>query len=134
VLCRPELACESWTSGQTDRFSGAAAGLVRGGVSAVTAMQFVISDRAAIAFSRGSYTAIGRGRSIDEAVRSGRVAIVVGLGADSLEWITPTLFLRGQETHLFALSESLGQSVPEPIQAEQRSVRSREVQVKPGLI
>jgi hypothetical protein len=109
-------ACESSTSGQTDLFSGTAAALVRGGVSAVSAMQFEISDQAAIAFCRGFYTAIGRARGVDEAVRSGRVAIV-GLGEGSLEWITPTLYLRGKENHLFALSDS----PPETVVAEQRN-------------
>ena len=101
-------ACESSSFGQTDIFSGVAAALIRGGVNAVTAMQFEISDRAALAFCRGFYTAIGRGRGVDEAVRSGRVAIV-GLGTDSLEWITPTLYLRGEESRLFSLS---GDNVP----------------------
>jgi hypothetical protein len=105
-------ACDSSAAGSTDLFSGTAASLVRGGVSAVTAMQFEISDAAAIAFCQGFYTAIGRGRSIDEAVRSGRVAIL-GLGEGSLEWITPTLYLRGQETHLFALSDSSQKPAPE---------------------
>ena len=113
-------ACESSTSSQSDLFSGVAAALVRGGVSAVTAMQFEISDQAAIAFSRGFYTAIGHGRSVDEAVRSGRVAIV-GLGADSLEWITPTLYLRGQEGHLFDLTHSTSEAMSEPVLAERRS-------------
>ena len=112
-------ACESSTSGTTDLFSGTAASLVRGGVCAVTAMQFEISDRAAIAFCGGFYKAIARGRGIDEAVRSGRVAIV-GLDSSCLEWITPTLFLRGQENHLFALSKSPSESMPEPILAEHR--------------
>jgi predicted nuclease of predicted toxin-antitoxin system len=98
-------ACETSTSGQNDLFAGAAATLVRGGVSAVTAMQFEISDQAAVAFCRGFYSAIGRGRGVDEAVRSGRVAIV-GAAEGSLEWITPTLYLRGRETRLFILSEA----------------------------
>jgi CHAT domain len=113
-------ACESSTSSQSDLFSGVAAALVRGGVSAVTAMQFEISDQAAIAFSRGFYTSIGHGRSVDEAVRSGRVGIV-GLGADSLEWITPTLYLRGEEGHLFDLTDSTGEAMSEPVLAERRS-------------
>jgi hypothetical protein len=98
-------ACESATSSGTDMFTGVAAALVRGGVSAVTAMQFEISDPAAIAFCRGFYAAIGRGRGVDEAVRSGRVAIL-GLGEGSLEWITPSLYLRGGETHLFSLTDA----------------------------
>jgi len=43
-------ACESATSGAADMFAGTAATLVRGGSPAVAAMQFEISDRAAIAF------------------------------------------------------------------------------------
>ena len=97
-------ACESGTSG-SDIFSSTSAALVRGGVSAVTAMQFGISDPAAIAFCRGLYSAIGRGWGIDEAVRSGRVAIL-GLIEGTLEWITPTLYLRGRETHLFAVADT----------------------------
>jgi hypothetical protein len=116
-------ACDSSTSGQTDLFSGTAASLVRGGVSAVTAMQFEISDEAAIAFCRGFYTAIGRGRTIDEAVRSGRVAIL-GLGEGSLEWITPTLYLRGQETHLFRLSDASGGPAPETKPPDLRTTAS----------
>jgi hypothetical protein len=98
-------ACESAASGSTDMFSGTAAALVRGGVSAVAAMQFPISDDAAIAFGRGFYAALVQGRGIDEALRSGRVSIL-GLGADTLEWITPALFLRGRETQLFAITAS----------------------------
>jgi len=112
-------ACESSTSGGADMFAGTAATLVRGGVSAVTAMQFEISDKAAIAFCRGFYAAIGRGRGIDQAVRSGRVAIL-GLGDRSLEWITPTLYLRGRETQLFAVAQSPHPAAPEPVQEELR--------------
>lgn len=98
-------ACESSFSSATDMFSGTAATLVRGGVGAVAAMQFAISDAAAVAFCRGFYTAIGHGRPVDEAVRSGRVGIL-GLSGNSLEWITPTLYLRGRDSRLFKLSAS----------------------------
>ena len=85
-------------------FSSSAAALVRGGVSAVTAMQFEITDPAAIAFCSGFYSAIGHQRGVDEAVTSGRRRIL-GLGEGSLEWITPTLYLRGQMTQLFSRAE-----------------------------
>lgn len=112
-------ACESSATGRADLFAGTAASLVRGGVSAVAAMQFEISDDAAIAFCRGFYTAVGRGRGIDEAVRSGRVAIL-GLADGTLEWITPTLYLRGRDTHLFTVTASPGPGAPEPVQQERR--------------
>jgi len=97
-------ACESSSASRTDVFSSSAATLVRGGVSAVTAMQFEITDPAAVAFCGGFYAAIGHQRGVDEAVTSGRRRIL-GLGEGSLEWITPTLYLRGQTTQLFARSE-----------------------------
>jgi hypothetical protein len=100
-------SCASATSGAHDLFSATAAILVRGGVSAVAAMQFEITDAAAIEFCRGFYTAIARGRGIDEAARSGRVAIL-GTGSRTLEWITPVLYLRSLDAHLFAVEASDG--------------------------
>jgi len=47
-------------------------------------MQYEISDPAAVAFARGFYAAIVRGRGVDDAVSSGRVAI---LGLRSLSEI-----------------------------------------------
>ncbi|WP_156766150.1 CHAT domain-containing protein, partial [Mycobacterium sp. E342] len=80
-------SCSSGEEGTQDLFSGTAAALVRSGISAVAAMQFTISDPAAIDFATGFYTAIAHGRSVDDAVRSGRISI---LGRPhTLEWVTP---------------------------------------------
>jgi 5-formyltetrahydrofolate cyclo-ligase len=92
-------SCSSGESGVEDLFSGTAAALVRSGISAVAAMQFTISDNAAIAFSRGFYAALANDRTIDQAVRSGRIAILGTPG--TLEWLTPVLYVRGDVTHLF---------------------------------
>jgi CHAT domain/TIR domain len=48
-------SCSGAAAGVSDLFSGTAAALVRGGVSAVAAMQYEISDPAAVAFARGFY-------------------------------------------------------------------------------
>ena len=95
-------SCSGAAAGTSDLFSGTAAALVRGGVSAVAAMQYEISDPAAVAFARGFYAAIARGRGVDDAVSSGRVAIL-GLSDRTLEWVTPVLYLRGHDTRLFTL-------------------------------
>lgn len=96
-------SCSSGEEGSRDLFSGTAATLVRSGISAVAAMQFTVSDPAAIAFSRGFYTAIAHGHSVDDATRSGRIAI---LGAPhTLEWVTPVLYVRGDSTQLFNVTE-----------------------------
>jgi WD40 repeat protein len=98
-------SCLGTKTGTTDLYSSTAAALVRGGVNAVAAMQYAITDPAAIAFSRGFYNAIAHGRGVDEAVSSGRVAIL-GLSGRTLEWVTPVLYLRGQDTHLFTIVAS----------------------------
>jgi hypothetical protein len=95
-------SCSGAASGSVDVFSGTAAALVRGGVSAVAAMQYSISDPAAVAFCRGFYGALARGRGVDEAVSSGRVAII-GLSGQTLEWVTPVLYLRGRDSRLFTM-------------------------------
>jgi WD40 repeat protein len=95
-------SCSGAAAGVTDLFSGTAAALVRGGVSAVAAMQYEISDSAAIAFARGFYAAIARARGVDDAASSGRIAIL-GLSDRTLEWVTPVLYLRGHDTQLFTL-------------------------------
>ena len=96
-------SCSSGQAGVNDLFSGTAATLARAGISAVAAMQFTISDAAAIAFARGFYTAIAHGREVDEAARSGRISILGAPG--SLEWVTPVLYVRGQARQLFRLSQ-----------------------------
>lgn len=95
-------SCSSGKAGAQDLISGTAAALARRGINSVVAMQFAISDTAAVAFAQGFYTAIAYGRGIDQAARSGRISI---LGTPrSLEWLTPVLYLRGQATQLFTLN------------------------------
>jgi WD40 repeat protein len=105
-------SCSGAESGITDLFSGTAAALVRGGVTAVAAMQYEITDQAAIAFARGFYGAITRGRGVDEAISSGRVAIL-GLSGKTLEWVTPVLYLRGHDSHLVNVPTPGPAPVPE---------------------
>jgi WD40 repeat protein len=107
-------SCSGAAAGSTDLFSGTAAALVRGGVSAVAAMQYEISDPAAAAFARGFYGAIARGRGVDEAVSAGRVSII-GLSGRTLEWVTPVLYLRGHDSRLFTL--------PDQSQLSKRDIR-----------
>ncbi|MDI2033786.1 CHAT domain-containing protein [Paenarthrobacter nitroguajacolicus] len=104
---RPRLvvlnSCSSGEMGQTDLFSGTAAALVRSGIGAVAAMQFAISDSAAIAFAHGFYAAIANGRTVDEAARVGRISVMASPDG-TLEWVTPALYVRGGSTQLFTLT------------------------------
>ena len=103
-------SCASGQGGSHDLFSGTAATLVKRGISAVAAMQYAVSDTAAVAFPRGFYTALACGRPVDEAVRSGRLEIL-GTGRSTLEWVTPILHVRGDDTELFRLTEAVPEAV-----------------------
>ncbi len=96
-------ACDSAHSGSAvEPFAGVATALVEGGLSAVVAMQFPISDDAAISFSTALFEQLAQGTTIDEAVTEGRIAVGVD-GSDTLEWGTPVLFMRTPDGRLFDL-------------------------------
>jgi hypothetical protein len=71
--------------------SGAATSLIEAGVPAVTAMQFVISDAAAIAFAEELYGALADGAALEDAVAEARRGIF--FQPNPTEWITPVLFV-----------------------------------------
>lgn len=83
---------ESADAAGVDPFAGVAQALVMAGIPAVIAMQFPVSDRAAIAFATCLYSELGSGQPIEEAVDAGRMAIVGQ--SKGIEWATPILFLR----------------------------------------
>lgn len=77
-----------------DPYAGVGAALLRREIPAAVAMQFPISDVAAIEFSGGFYASLAAGDPVEEAVTKGRLAILDQNGT-SLEWVTPILFLPG---------------------------------------
>jgi hypothetical protein len=98
-------SCSGAAASASDIFAGTGAALLRGGVPAVTAMQYEITDAAGAEFADGFYTAVAHGRGVDDAVSSGRIAIL-GASSRTLEWLSPVLYLRGHHTHLFNLATS----------------------------
>lgn len=84
-------------------FPGVGEALVQGcpGIPAVVAMQFAITDEAALLFTGEFYKAlIATGYPIDAAVTEARKAIRVGL-RNTIEWGTPVLYMRDPEGILF---------------------------------
>ncbi len=94
--------------GGQDPFTGAASALVMSGAPAVVAMQFPISDAAAVAFSGAVYTALAAGDPVDAAVAEGRLAVYQS-SPSSLEWATPVLFLSTAEGVVHELERARGQ-------------------------
>jgi len=97
-------ACDGARGGETDIFSSTASILVRSGLPAVAAMQYEITDAAAIEFSRSFYEALADGLPVDAAVSEARLAVNLGVH-NSLEWGTPVLYLRAPNGALFALQK-----------------------------
>jgi hypothetical protein len=84
-------ACKGarWQAGAP--ISGAATSLVEAGVPAVIAMQFVISDAAAVVFAEELYGALADGAALEEAMAEARRGIF--FHPNPTEWITPVLFV-----------------------------------------
>ena len=93
-------ACESARGDQLDVFSSTAAMLVRAGTPAVVAMQYEITDDAAIEFSRSFYEAVGGGIPVDTALADARKGVALA-NEGSLEWGTPVLYTRAPDGVLF---------------------------------
>lgn len=97
-------SCEGATGSSQDVLSSTAAILMAKGIPAVLAMQYEISDQAAIKFSKAFYGAIANGLPVDTAVTEGRKAIKVG-GRNSVEWGTPVLCMRSPNGIIFEVSQ-----------------------------
>ena len=119
-------ACEGARGGKFDVLSSTAATLVLGGLPAVLAMQYAITDSAALEFARTFYGALADNLPVDAAVADARNAINLQ-DEYSLEWGTPVLFMRTADGQLF----SVDQKVPAPTAPGQATVEQPTTPPKP---
>jgi hypothetical protein len=98
-----------------DPFAGVATALVKGGLLAVVAMQFPITDRAALAFSEALYRRLAAGDPVDAAVTEGRLAIYAK-EPGTWEWATPVLFSRVPTGRILAILAGVPPRIAEHIQ------------------
>ncbi len=97
-------ACEGARGSERDVFSSTATILVRRGIPAVLAMQYEVTDRAAIEVARAFYEALADGLSVDAAVAEARKAVSLAV-ANTVEWGTPVLYMRSPDGLLFNVQE-----------------------------
>ena len=95
-------ACEGARSGVSDPFAGVAQSLIQQGLSAVVAMQFEITDDAAIIFANEFYGAIADGYPLEAALAEARGAIRDE--GNLTEWGTPVMYSRAPDGRLFDLT------------------------------
>ncbi|MFQ5629508.1 MAG: CHAT domain-containing protein, partial [bacterium] len=95
-------ACEGARASESNIFSSAGSVLIQRGIPAVVSMQYEITDKAALEFSRTFYDALADGIPIDASVTEARKAISIALD-DSMEWGTPVLHMRSPDGRLFKI-------------------------------
>jgi outer membrane protein assembly factor BamD (BamD/ComL family) len=98
-------SCEGAKGSDRDIFSSTASILVRRGIPAALAMQYEITDRAAIEFARAFYQALAYGMAVDEAMVVARKAISLAV-TNTVEWGTPVLYMRTPDGVLFEVAET----------------------------
>jgi hypothetical protein len=98
-------ACEGGRAVQAHPFAGVAQALVKEGVPAVVAMQFRVSDQAAIVFSNSFYEALAAGEPVDHAVYEARHALFAERSERfGVDWGNPVLYLRSSQGKIFDFS------------------------------
>jgi len=92
-------ACEGGRTSRNDPFAGTAQSLLQQGIPAVIAMQFEVTDEAAICFTREFYASIASGYPVDAALAEARKAIFSEVS--EIEWGTPVLYMRAPDGRVF---------------------------------
>ncbi|MGB0383596.1 MAG: CHAT domain-containing protein [Ardenticatenaceae bacterium] len=104
-------ACDGGRAALNNPFAGTAQRLVQKGLPSVIAMQFAVSDKAAITLTEEFYQALADGYPVDGALTEARKAIFTRV--NQLEWATPVLFMRAPDGKLFKI-EGVGEDAPAP--------------------
>ncbi len=104
-------ACEGARGSDHDLFSSTASILVQYGLPAVLAMQYEITDRAAVELSRAFYEALADGLPVDAAVAEARKAVSLAI-SNTVEWGTPVLTMRAPDGVLFNLEAAKASAKP----------------------
>jgi tetratricopeptide (TPR) repeat protein len=94
-------ACEGARTGTDDPFAGVAQSLVQQGIPAVIAMQFEITDAAAITFAHEFYRATADGYPVDASLAEARKVMFADSRGNGLEWGTPVLYMRSPDGQIF---------------------------------
>ena len=105
-------ACEGGRTSYTDPFAGVAQSLLQQDIPAVIAMQFEVSDRAAITLAHEFYAAIADGYPVDAALSEARKSIYADVS--DVEWGTPVLYMRVADGRVFDVQGVAQPAVPPP--------------------
>lgn len=115
-------ACEGARTSRSDPFAGAAQSLVQKGIPAVIAMQFEISEEAAITLAHEFYSALSEGYPVDAALSEARKSIYTQSAeyTSNVEWGTPVLYMRSPDGIIFDIQAhpSPPEGIEHPVQPD----------------
>jgi hypothetical protein len=94
-------ACETAKHSSRDALMGVAQAMIREKIPAVIAMQFLVSESAALMFTRRLYDFLFRGESLEQIVTETRVGIDINFENDRISWGIPVLFMRSRDGYLW---------------------------------
>lgn len=118
-------ACEGAQASLHDPFAGMAQGLVLAGIPATIAMQFRITDKAAILFADSFYNALAYNTPVDGALVQARK--IMFAEQNPTEWGTPVLFMRVDDGRIFQIDR------PTEEQMRQRQIEALSADVRAAL-
>lgn len=96
-------ACETASIPVVDPFAAFPTELLNKGIPAVVAMQFPISNKAAIRFCEGFYTCMTKGIPVDQCMGEARRRLFTS--KERAEWGTPVLFMNLPDGMLFDIKK-----------------------------
>jgi hypothetical protein len=124
-------ACEGGRTSRDDAFAGVAQSLVQSAIPAVVAMQFPVTDKAAIEFAAAFYAGLASGRPVDLALADARRNVNLKGEEGDIEWATPVLYMRGGGA-LFDIGAGVRvEPGVRPLPSPTTAVASREQQAAP---
>jgi CHAT domain-containing protein len=118
-------ACEGARGSARDIFSSTASILLQRGIPAVLAMQYEITDRAAVELARSFYEALADEMPVDAAVAEARKAVSLEVN-NTVEWGTPVLYMRPPDGMLFNLAVARQAREAKRLATEQAEREARE--------
>lgn len=105
-------ACRGAQTSTRNPFAGTAPRLVQAGIPAVLAMQYAITDQAALDFSAELYKTLADGYPIDAAMNEARRAVYTN--GNRIEWGTPVLFMRAEDGVIFQKEQTMPDDQTKP--------------------
>lgn len=106
-------SCEGGRTSRHNFYVGVGQSLLQQGIPAVVAMQFEITDKAAVTLAREFYSALAVGYPIDAALSEARKGVFAS--NNDVEWGTPVLYTSVGDGQIFQIRQPHKPSPPQPV-------------------